>query len=256
MPMMERALHTAFVLFLACGMLHAQPQRGQQLLISQKIAAAGGTWTVVQKVFVNGCANALTCTTGVITATTAGNAGVILATVGVATHFISSVTGGIGTVPAGCQASDASAGIAGSCAYGSLTGGSVAIVVTWDTATPGAAAAGTGFEFLELNWSGASWAIDAGASAGLGAADISSAVNNPAGPNLTLAGTSDAIFQLWGSGSGHATAIGSSYTLDSNGAQDFMSFGHILNSSSGTGPTWTNSTTIRGVVGALALSGN
>jgi hypothetical protein len=91
-------------------------------------------------------------------------------------------------------------------------------------------------------------------SGGIGTVRNSSMVN-PTGVALTLTGTNDAIFQQIVEAGGTVTAISAPYgNFNSLGAP--TGWGNVLNSTNGTAPTWTNSTSSSSIGSAMAFAAN
>lgn len=170
-----------------------------------------------------------------ITSTTAGNLGFASIHIGVATEFITSISGG-GTwvAPGGCQGVDTGAAKATSCAYNlTLTGGTTSITVT-RTSTTNAGTWRVYFAEIHTDLTGGSFTLDTNAGA-VGNRDQSTSVTNPAGVALTLNGANDALFQTICGVT--PSAINGSYTTsDFSGSGGY---GIAINTATGTAPTWT-----------------
>jgi hypothetical protein len=158
------------------------------------------------------------------------------------TDVISSVSGGgVYIVPAGCVgAQSTSRGV--SCAYTLVsTPGATTITVTRSSTTNV-----TWRVFaVEASFTGTSVSLDTGGSGGL-AAQGNASSGSPPGPTLTLSGGNVLILQGLSSGTGAPTAISGSYSSSFTVA-GLGAFAYLANTTSGTAPTWTTSTTISAV---------
>lgn len=229
----------------------------QQLMISQKISASGGTWTLVNSVADRAvAANKLTCVAAVCTLTVpstgTGNGLIVQAMNTNGVSSISTVTGG-GTwvVPAGCHVTSGPVGGQDAAYALSSSSGTTSVVITF-SASPG----DTALFYREVSWSGSSISFDV-----CGTASRASATTS-AGPTLTLTGTSYSIGQICSQDSGRPTSITSPYNTnfvnvnDAAASLGFTAGTVALNQSAGTAPTWTLSASAATLVQALSLKGN
>ena len=201
------------------------------------------TISLAQQVRTSSCTASSTCVL-TISSTGAGNAAVIM---GSGTYAIASVSGGSGTwvVPAGCQVSG---GATLSCAYNlGLSSGSTSITVTW-ASTP---AAGARLDYREFSTTGTSFTLDSGGSGGLGTITNGTASTTQPGVALTIGGTVDVIVQQMNFSGGTPSGV----TVYSNfSGSSFTAAANLLNTTSGTAPTWTNSSSNTSIGNAVALS--
>lgn len=234
----------SFLLLASCA--HAQAIfRGQ----NKQTAAVSGSFTAVQTVtgFTGGSATTINLT---VTSTGSGNLLVLQAvTQGSATGFISSVTTGCSTswvVPAGAQIGSPGA-LSGAYCLASSSG-VTSITINF--------AVNVSYEYVFYEVSdavGHTPTLDP--SGGIGTnSDLAGL--NPAGVTLTLTGTNDAIFQQVNCSLGTVTAISAPYGNFNNVGAAGPGWGNVLNSVSGTAPTWTNGTSATAIGSAMAFAAN
>jgi len=211
-------------------------QASQAVLIAQKIAASGATWTVVHETDCS-CAAGTTSCPCTIPSTTAGNAIVVMIEMGYG------LVGGPGTVTgvsdgtaythcANCRTINVPAGV-GVDAYFRTTnaGGITTVTATGST-----------------NWNtyGALFIYEVNKSSGTISEDADNGVSNGpsvfTGPTLTIGAGPDIVFQVFNSGASISTPyITSPYVLNSNLAYEPIGAGaaYALAQTSYAQPTWT-----------------
>lgn len=221
----------------------AWAQTGPMLPDGIPFASSGGstnTFTLVNQTnqFPTSCTPTCNLT---VTSTGSGHLLVIQATnQNGGARYLSSVTGG-GTwvVPAGCEGVNASAG-AVSCAYVlSSSPGTTTFAVTTTT--------NDGYEFVtyEVSYTPGPISFDTSN------ATAQSASTNPPGQALTLAGTSELIFQTIALPANGPSGISAPYTNYLNWFNG--GFATSFNTSSGTAPTWTWGTSNPNEINAFAF---
>ena len=214
----------------------------------------GGTWTLVQHKFNDGCAAATTCTV-TVSALGSGHQLELLVGTADATNFATLVSvsgGGTWTQCAACtlQWNDgAGTNWSSIGAYNlSSSSGATSVTVTVNHAMgSGEWAVG----FAEWSWSGSSASFDTGGTANNSGAGCTSCT----GPTLTLTGSSDALMSM--AFPGGAVSAATVYTT----FQDFLpttgaAFLGLLNTSSGSPPAYTQSPSSFITISSLALKGN
>lgn len=202
------------------------------------------TFTHVQHVGTsNSCPNTTSCTI-TVSSTCSTCVGIIFGMQGV-NVFISSVSGaGTWIVPAGCQLYNGGIVLATSCAYNlSETSGTTSLVVTWNGTNVGG-----GLYYVETSWTGATPTIDTS-----GATFDGVSGGTQVGQALTLTGTSDFIVQGIASQSSPSAITGSYLSLTTIGGGGDGGGAYIVNTSSGSAPTWTTGAATESVVNAIAI---
>jgi len=208
---------------------------------------AWATFALVQQAASGSCStSANTCSVTLSQNTGAGNVGVIIARGGNSSSGeISSVsTAGTWTVPSGCVLSANSRVV--TCAYIlSLTGGVGTITVTWNGSSPGVAS----FIYSEYSHTGTA-SLDSGSSGGLCTANDSTSGTSLSGCSLTLACSNCAIVQGIASG-----AAPTSITTYSNlKTSTDIGVANLLNTTSGSAPSWSFSASETGNAAAVAIA--
>lgn len=235
-----KTLLSLFVLFAAS--LHAQVM--QQGIVHGSAATVGTTFTLVQQVFGGNVACSPACPAITVSSTGSGNLLVLHASnSNGGARFVSSVSGG-GTwvFPAGCQDSNGSVG-AISCGYVlSSSSGVTSITPTMNTSDNYAVAV------YEVSRTSGTWVLDTAP-----LFTLNSASATPAGQALTLTGSKDAIFQEIEVPAGPITAIGGGYNAITTTFGNQGATSYLLNTTSGTAPTWTNTTSQSSVVSAIGF---
>ena len=229
---MKRILITALLLSAS-----AFGQQGILAPILQGGTAAGSThtFTKVQQVTSGSLACSPTCNVTVASTGTGHLLVVLAVSPTTATALLSSISGG-GTwvVPTGANTCSrgtvAEGGV--SCGYVlASTSGTTTVTLTMGVTQT------YDVSFWEVSYTGAGpISVDAQNSG------ASTAAASPPGQALTLAGTSDAIFQNVATSSAQVTAISAPYTDFTNAGANFVGMAQTLNQSSGAAPTWTVST--------------
>jgi hypothetical protein len=192
------------------------------------------------------CGSASSTCAITVTSTGTGHFGIITWQTDSTTTLSSVSGGGTWTVPAGCTFTN---GLSVGCAYNlTLGSGVTTVTLTWTNASPGSP---TSAWFYEESFTGSSVSLDNGSSGGLGTVNNTSSSTTQPGVALTLACSNCAIFQAEVEGGGQPNSINGSYTLDSGVA--FRGTAHILNTASGTAPTWTLSASATNLGGAIAI---
>jgi hypothetical protein len=212
-------------------------------------AVAGGSWSLIQKTGFNACSAGTSCVV-TVSSTGAGHLGVIMGHTNTGTVTITSVTGG-GTwlEPAGCHINGGGSIGAESCAYTLSTTASV----TSYTVNLSASSVSS-FIFYEYSWSGSSFALDTGASGGLGTVSDGTSGTSLAGVGLTLACTKCIIVQGLSTSGGNVTGVSTPYSNFQG--TSFAGQADLENSNSGTAPTFTNSNSQTAAGAAIAIAGS
>jgi len=203
------------------------------LVVTPYVNAA---WTFRQGVRLTTCASSSNTCTLTISGTVGGAGDVVaifLACQGAnSTCAISSATLGAANATlvasSGCQTSASSAGSI-DCAYFIAPAASQTSIVLTNAISP---TSGWYVGAVECSTSGTASFDKAGALA------TTSNVTNPLGPTLTLSGTNDCIVQSIRPQVA-ASAIGGGYTDAYSSFVVTLSGAYLLNTNSGTGPTWT-----------------
>lgn len=238
-------------------------QRGEQGILTQTVAGAGGTWTLVQfKYYDNAgggtggsaCSSGTTSCTVTIAAPTAGNT---LVAIGFPAPTSGTLT--MNSTPTGGETWTHCGGTNG-CAFGATANGSldawysIGVTATGQTSVTchwsGNAVAYNGCGIAEVHWSGSTVTFDT--SAGNNSVAVSG--GSCAGAALTLTGSDDYIFEAAAPSNAITALTGSGYT---NPQQFYGSFGQAgqLNATSGAAPSWTDASGTCAIMG-IALKGS
>jgi len=200
---------------------------------------AGATITGLTPVSSPGCNNSTNSCSITIPSSGAGDAAIIWWRGGGGNNITAVSGGGTWTIAANCASNFASRAV--NCAYIlSMAGGTTTVSVTFPTINTV-----SGFVYQEFSYTGSSMAVDV---VGTNVSNSTSATTQT-GLALTLGGSNDVIVQAIVPGLG-ATSI---TTYGSFATSSDIASASLVNTTSGTAPTWTLSGSSTATTGAIAL---
>jgi hypothetical protein len=208
----------------------------------------GHTFTFVQSVAGAACtAGTATCSI-TVASTGTGNVGVLWANDQTGTPLtITSISGGgTWTIPSGCSLNHASIGTSNCAFIPSLTGGVTTITVTWSNATLNSNL--DKLKYFEYSVTGGGGVVlDTSGTI----FDSSSGTSQP-GVALTLSGSSDLILQSLIASLGTVSGV-TTYGHLTPSSSGYDAAAELLNTASGTAPTWTTTSSGTPIGAAIAL---
>jgi hypothetical protein len=250
---MDRKLKKFIHLGLALVLMVAPIQAVQvQQVLANAVSGPPPTWTMVQHVDAiamaepTHCTNATpsVCTVPLTQALGSGNLVVVLTGSNTSNNSGANITittiaagacSGSWQIPAATNGNDGGGSTTSGayCLSDATNSGSTNLSVTISHVLSGG---DVGYvEVIEYKWSGSTIALD-----GTPANTTNTASTSPSGQAQTLTGSTDIIVQWIVAANGDITAVSGSYTNPfAVSANTNMAFAGVLNTSSGTAPTWT-----------------